>query len=39
MLTVHGRGWEMGGKEKWGDRKRGIRRGEWGKVSTYIDGM
>ena len=29
----------MGGKEKWGDKKRGIRRGERGKVSTYIDGM
>ena len=29
----------MGGKEKWGDWKTGKRRGERGKVSTYIDGM
>ena len=29
--TFHGRGWEMGGKEKWVDGKRGIRRGERGK--------
>ena len=29
--TVHETGWEMGGKEKWGDRKRGMRRGERGK--------
>ena len=29
--TVHGRGWDIGGKEKWEDRKRGIRRGERGK--------
>ena len=27
----HGRGWDMGGKEKWEDRKRGIRTGERGK--------
>ena len=29
----------MGGKEKWGDGKRGIRRRERGKIDTYIDGM
>ena len=29
--TVHVRGWDMGGKEKWGDGKRGIGRGEQGK--------
>ena len=30
-LTGHGRGWVMGGKEKWEDGKKGIRRGERGK--------
>ena len=39
MLTVHGRVWEMGGKEKWENGKTGKRRGEQGKVSSYIDGM
>ena len=27
----------MGGKEEWGDKKRGIRRGERG--SIYLDGQ
>ena len=31
-----GHGWDMGGKEKWG---MAIRRGEIGKVSTYLDSM
>ena len=30
----------MGGKEKWGGGRRGIRRGgEMGKVSTYLEGI
>ena len=37
-LTVHRRGWEIGGKEEWEDGKMGKRRGERGKVSTYTNG-